>query len=77
MNYAFRWFMLCKYKLRNVTVLFTDEEIANKKSPFSQHDEMCRVVASTIICQMSRLLHVTFSFADITIMRYAVSFSVC
>ena len=68
--------MLWEYKPRKVKVLFSDEEIANKKNPLSQHDEMCRVVASTIICQMSRLLHVTFSFADITIMRYGVSFSV-
>jgi len=77
MNYAFRWFMLCKYKLRNVTVLFTDEEIANKKSPFSQHDEMCRVVASTIVYRMSRFLYISFTFANITIMIYGVFFSVC
>jgi hypothetical protein len=69
--------MLCKYKLGKVAVLFSDEEIANKKNLFLQHEEMCRIVASTIFYQMSRLLYVTFSFANITILRYVVSFSVC
>jgi len=68
--------MLCKYKIRKVTVLLSDEEIANKKSPLSQHDEMCRVVASVILYQMSQLLHVTFSFANITVIKYGVSFTV-
>jgi len=33
--------MLCKYKLRKITVLFSDET-ANNKNPLSQDDEMCR-----------------------------------
>jgi hypothetical protein len=67
--------MLCKYKLRNITVLFDDEDIANKKNSLSQHDKTCRVVASTISYQLSQLLY--FSFTNITIMIYGVSFSVC
>jgi len=66
--------MLCNYKLRKATVLFSDEEISNKKNPLLQQYGMCRVVASTIIYQMSRLLYVTFSFANITIIRYEVFF---
>jgi len=68
--------MLCKYKLRIVTVLFYDEEIANKKNSLSQHDEMCRVVVNRIFFQMTQLLYVTFRFANISFMIYGVSFSV-
>ena len=64
-----------KYKLGKFTVLSSEEEIANKKNPLLQHDEMCWVVASTIFYQMSRLLYVTFSFANITIVRYGISSS--
>jgi hypothetical protein len=66
--------VLCKYKIRKVTVLFSVEEMANKKNSLSQHDEMCRVVASTIFYQMSQLLLATFSFANITVIKYGVSF---
>ena len=61
--------------LENLQFLSSEEEIANKKNPLLQHDEMCWVVASTIFYQMSRLLYVTFSFANITIVRYGISSS--
>jgi len=44
-------------------------KLPDKKNPLSQNDEMCRVVASSIVFQTSLLLYVTFSFANITIMR--------
>jgi len=69
--------MLCKYKLRKIRVFFDDQDIANKKNPLSQHDEMCRVVASTVFFQLSQLFYVTFRFANITFMTYTVSSSVC
>jgi len=52
---AFRWFILCKYKPRKVTVYFYDEEIANKKNPLSQHsskyDTLSNVKAA--LCRFS------------------------
>jgi hypothetical protein len=45
------------------------EKLQDKKNPLSQHDEMCLVVVSAIFFQMSQLLYVTVSFANITFMR--------